>query len=77
MLKFAKDAKRGLEKKLNELEGALSRRSVMRDEGSVMKAFHDSVHIARIDLDRMKRGAQHQADSQRQPRVASQMQQHK
>ena len=77
VLKFAKDAKRGLEKKLNELEGALSRRSVMRDEGSVMKAFHDSVHIARIDLDRMKRGAQHQADSQRQPRVASQMQQHK
>ena len=56
VLRFAKDAKRGLEKKLNDLEGTLTRRSVMRDEGAVRKAFHDPAHIARIDLRRMERG---------------------
>ena len=72
MQRFAREAKQGVEKKLSVLEGALSRRSVMRDEGSVSKAFNDATHIKSIALSRRKRVTKGLAEDKRK-QAASQM----
>lgn len=55
MKKQAKEAIDLIENKLTSIDNTLTRRSIMREEHSVSRYFHDDEHIKEIDRSRRKR----------------------
>jgi len=49
LAKFAKAAVGKLKERLVDIDGALTRRSILRDEKSSAKYFNDSEHIKEIN----------------------------